>query len=483
MGKMKLPSRKKRRIDELPAPKPTKVRLRTRLKRWVRDLSLRKTYVLYMLVGMVVSLLVCMLVMGLVDSWRTEHIYMRYAAMTVRYEVPKGGSVEATSENLRYMSFVIRDADGEPVNEFQIDESRQECYVSEFYDEDVEGWPIYSDELSEEWAPSIRQLTVETRYSEADSVLDVALGILESLIIPGSFIVGAILCSMLFYRNKLRQPLNILGEAAARIARDDLDFHVSYDRDDEMGRLCGAFESMRDSLEQNNRRLWRSMEERKRLNAAFAHDLRTPLTVLKGYADMMMKFAPDERCPRGKLTATAKTMARHVLRIEGYVNSMSDIQRLEDLPCNPEPLNAQEFIEQTRDAMRMLCDERDRLLDFRAGPMQSLTLDRALVAQVWENLLRNALRFSANCVRVECSQVDGRFLLCVSNDGRPFTQEELRRASDAYYSSDDRDGEAHFGLGLHICKVICEKHGGWLQLENHPMYGATVIAGFRATFE
>lgn len=479
MGKVRLPFRKKRRIDELPMPKPPKRRLRTR----IRNLSLRKTYVLYMLLGMCVSLLLCAAIAGVADSWRQEHIYLRYAAMAIRYEVPEGGSVEAVSENMRYMTFMIRDAGGEIVNEFQIDGSEQECYVSGFYDDDVDAWPVYFDEASEEWLPPIRELTVETRYSADDSFLDMAIGIVASLSIPGCFIAGAIICSMLFYRNKLRQPLQILEEAAARIARSDLDFRVMYDREDEMGRLCDAFESMRDSLEQNNRRLWRSVEERKRLNAAFAHDLRTPLTVLKGYADMMMKFAPDEKCPRGKLTATARTMARHVLRIEGYVNSMSDIQRLEDLPCNPELLNAPEFIDQTCDAMRMLCDEKDKLLDFRAEPMLHLRLDRALVARVWENLLRNALRFSSNCVRVECRREGPLFLMSVSNDGRPFTQEELRRAADAYYSSDNRDGEAHFGLGLHICKIICEKHGGGLQLENHPMYGATVIASFRADSE
>ena len=70
----------------------------------------------------------------------------------------------------------------------------------------------------------------------------------------------------------------------SKIAQNDLDFHVESPSSDEMGQLCQSFETMRASLEANSRALWDAVEERKRLNAAFSHDLRTPLTVLQGYS-------------------------------------------------------------------------------------------------------------------------------------------------------------------------------------------------------
>ena len=230
---------------------------------------------------------------------------------------------------------MIRDAQNLVLEEFTVDEYTEEYIVTEFYasveapDDAVE---LPAEERFSADGNRPKRIMVKMMYSEQDQMIDFLCGMLGFLCIPVFFIGGAIMSSALFYRNKLRQPLKLLNDAAARIAEDDLDFALQYDRMDEMGRLCMAFESMRASLAENNRKLWRSVEERKRLNAAFAHDLRTPLTVLKGYADMMIKFAPDENCPRGKLVATARTMSRHVLRIEGYVNSMSDIQRLEDLP-------------------------------------------------------------------------------------------------------------------------------------------------------
>lgn len=87
--------------------------------------------------------------------------------------------------------------------------------------------------------------------------------------------------ALFFTEAKLETPLCILTTSANRIAENDLDFSIVYDKDDEMGLLCKAFEKMRSALESNNREMWRQMNERKKLNAAFSHDLRTPLTVTK----------------------------------------------------------------------------------------------------------------------------------------------------------------------------------------------------------
>ena len=91
----------------------------------------------------------------------------------------------------------------------------------------------------------------------------------------------------LFYRRRLRTPLGILEDSAAAIRGNDLDFRIAYDSRDEMGRLCQSFEEMRQELVCNKENMWKLVDRQKELNAAFAHDLRTPLTVLKGYTDFL----------------------------------------------------------------------------------------------------------------------------------------------------------------------------------------------------
>ena len=83
-----------------------------------------------------------------------------------------------------------------------------------------------------------------------------------------TYLVCFILAGFVFYRSKIRKPLMLLTASAGRIAENDLDFSIAYDRNDELGLLCKAFEKMRSALESNNREMWRQMNERKKLNAA-----------------------------------------------------------------------------------------------------------------------------------------------------------------------------------------------------------------------
>lgn len=99
-------------------------------------------------------------------------------------------------------------------------------------------------------------------------------------------------------------------EASGKISRNDLNFSIEYDSKDELGKLCNSFEIMRTTLAENFSDMWRQVEERRQLNAAFAHDLRTPLTVLKGY-DEMLKASDDP-----KTRDTAAPMEKHILRME-----------------------------------------------------------------------------------------------------------------------------------------------------------------------
>lgn len=124
-------------------------------------------------------------------------------------------------------------------------------------------------------------------YSPEDKQKIDFLNMLGFWCVPVYVGIAVAIAVALLYHKKMKKPLAILEEASGKIAENDLDFSIAYEGKDEMGRLCGSFEKMRGALLANNRLMWQQMEQRKRLNAAFAHDLRTPLTVLKGHLEMM----------------------------------------------------------------------------------------------------------------------------------------------------------------------------------------------------
>ena len=116
-----------------------------------------------------------------------------------------------------------------------------------------------------------------------------------------------------------------------------------YKKEDEMGKLCVSFEKMRQALQENNEEMWRQMEERGRLNAAFSHDLRTPLTVLKGHAGMLLSGLPRGELTEEEVLEEVRVMSQHIDRLEGYVEAMAQLRRLEDVEVRECDLPVEEF--------------------------------------------------------------------------------------------------------------------------------------------
>ena len=290
------------------------------------------------------------------------------------------------------------------------------------------------------------------------------------------FLLAAVL---LFYHTKLRRPLALLSEASAKIADNDFAFSLAYAGHDEMAELCGAFEKMRTALEESNRRMHQMIQERKQLNDAYAHDLRTPVAVLKGYTDTLEEYLPTGQLSPEKVLETVHTMSAHVERLGQFVNSMNTAQKLADLTIRRESVPVEDLVSGIREATAILCVQKGIGCTVEAEIREStLSIDPAAVTQVFENLLGNALRFARSRLSVFLES-DGKILsITVSDDGRGFTEKECTTAAKPYYSAAQTEQTYHFGLGLYICHTLCEKHGGRLQLANGKSGGARVTATF-----
>jgi len=316
-------------------------------------------------------------------------------------------------------------------------------------------------------------------FTPKDRAIVAVCSIVQIWSIPFFFGSCIIASALLFYRNKLKKPIELLSAASEKIAANDLDFQLSYDSRDEMGRLCTSFEMMRQALLENNRELWRTLEERKRLNAAFSHDLRTPLTVLRGYSDFLKAYVPQGKISEQKLISTVSTMSGQIARLESYVQTMGEVQRLEDVAFAPESMLTTSFVEQFRDTARVLTQGSGRGLDFGSEvPELRVIADLSIINRVIENLFSNAIRYATDTVAVRCFYEYELLSVTVEDDGPGFTAEDIRQAPKPYYRNAAASDGTHFGLGLYICNDLCEKHGGQLKLQNNAKGGAFVTASF-----
>lgn len=338
----------------------------------------------------------------------------------------------------------------------------------------------------------------------------------QVLLIP-LWVLGCVgLTVWIFYKRELEKPLRVLADASEKIRENCLDFQLEPVRPNELGQLRDSFEKMRAALYQNNQAAWRQLEERKRLNSAFAHDMRTPITVLKGYGEMLERYVPEEKISREKLLEILGMMNGQIHRLENYTQKMSSLQKLEDLEPELRPVEAArldgklravcEALEErdraARDAQeekrRNVCEAQEEKcrnvcdaqrpegtspvrIDYTFRGEGTLLLDEALVLEVFENLVSNGLRYAKEALTVtvcargaeplqegETAGTAGILEIRAEDDGPGFSDEALLHGTDPFYREEGTGAQNHFGLGLYICRLICEKCGGRLMLENWP---------------
>lgn len=352
----------------------------------------------------------------------------------------------------------------------------------------AEGIGIIVDEQSEQVV--VKQMQAGSAGEEMVAEILSAVQIILPIVI---YICALFLSASMFYRLKLREPIEALTKGAERIIDNDLDFEMKAGSEDELGQLCTAFETMRQTLLANNRELWRQAEERRRLNAAFAHDLRNPVTVLKGSVKLAKNTVADDvadaeqqresreqeehrkqkeqRKQREQLAKHLQRIEDYTNRIEQYVETMSSIQKLEEIAVQREVTEWDSLLSELENMMHLIGADSQKEIHFQTTELvekseKDILLDKSILFQIAENLVANAMRFATNVITIHCNIEDGNLLFTVSDDGCGFPDSLLQKGIQPFQKG--REEAEHFGMGLYICALLCEKHDGTLSIQNKP---------------
>ncbi len=296
-----------------------------------------------------------------------------------------------------------------------------------------------------------------------------AMGILPAVYA----LAGTVLCALWFYRKRLAPAISVLDDATRHISEQDLDFTVECPVHNELGRLCGSFEKMRRALCDNNRKLWRTMEERRTMQASVAHDLRNPLAIMEGTVEHIRALAPTGELTGDKLDAALETVAVTAKRMERYTDYIRDLAALEDTEITTTEAALPDFLREAAEGVRVLAEPKNLTVSVSYDvPEGVIELDREIFYRVLENVFSNAVRYAQS--RIELAfELRGETLFAkITDDGPGFSPEMLKKKSSLYYS-EDASGE-HMGLGLATGKILCGLHGGGLRIMNRPEGGAVV---------
>ena len=293
------------------------------------------------------------------------------------------------------------------------------------------------------------------------------------------FFLSTILAASLFYRWKMKTPLSLLNNSIININDKNLDFSIQYDVKDEMGELIRAFESMRNELLSSFTAQWRAQEDRKLLNAAFAHDIRTPLTVLKGQVDVLLRNVKMDRANQETVIDTLNLLARHIGFIENHTDHMSTLQRLEEIHIYKKEIEWSNFWPIMQKSLEQLAATGGKNISFKCNIQRSrIHMDDAIITRILDNVITNAVRYAKASIVVSI-EISEAMVIKVYDDGPGFSARALEHALEPFYHEDTPASEYRSdGLGLFICKTLVEKHGGSIVLANGLLGGGEVTVSF-----
>lgn len=233
----------------------------------------------------------------------------------------------------------------------------------------------------------------------------------------------------------------------------------------EFTRLAKTFDQMFTRLEQ-------SFEAEKQFTSDASHELRTPISVIKGACEYALKYdeTPEER------QETLSMIHRQAVKMSGLVAQLLSMTRLEQgtEKANFEKINLTELT-------KAICTEQayaDRNVYFEAKNEISAFVDTTLITRLIQNLIDNAVKYGKTDghVWVTLTENEHEIQLSVKDDGIGIPKEEQGKIWQRFYQVDSsRTGDNGTGLGLSMVQKIAEIHGGYMSLESEPLKGSSFV--------
>ena len=284
---------------------------------------------------------------------------------------------------------------------------------------------------------------------------------------------GILFCGFTFYKKKLEAPIGLLMSATDEISAQNLDFEISYPVGDELGRLCDSFEQMRQALQQNHKKMWEMLEERKNLQASVAHDLRNPIAIINGHAEYMQLNLPQGNLDDEKILSIAGNIEQAAKRLTSYTESIRTLNHLEELEVERKQIDFEQLYQDMISDLQMLAEPYDIYIEAKNDIHgKSISLDPQVLYRILENLVSNAVRFAKRKVCLSFISSQNILSVIVTDDGNGFS-DKILQAKCKHIISEHSD-DTHSGMGLMICRILCQKHGGTLTISNSEAGGAVV---------
>ena len=269
------------------------------------------------------------------------------------------------------------------------------------------------------------------------------------------------------------RPLKQMNEVATQIADGSYGVRIPGNSKDEIGELAESFNTMADAIEKNIQELERNATQKESFVANFAHELKTPLTSIIGYADTLYQRELDEE----QMKIAARYILDEGLRLEALSTKLLELIVLgrRDFPL--EQMEIRATLNQIMDSIRPVLQEKEvkAILELEVA---EVLIEYDLFKTLFLNIIDNAIKAEAKEVRINGRKSflsDASYTIVIGDNGHGIPESELSRITEEFYMVDkSRKRTAGAGLGLSLASKIAEIHGSKLQFKSIVDLGTSV---------
>lgn len=271
----------------------------------------------------------------------------------------------------------------------------------------------------------------------------------------------------------MTRPIQNLSQVAGNIASGDYSKRSHYKAADEIGELAASFNQMADKLVQQMQEKELEAKQKEDFTAAFAHELKTPLTSIIGYADMLSTISLSEE---ERLEATLY-IYRQGKRLESLSHKLLELVSTEKQQVQYKPVSTKSLEENIRTTMRPIFKNK--------GIKGKITMEKGtiygdyeLLLSLFYNILDNGIKAveTGGFILLKGSKLENGYEIKVVDNGRGIPKQEIERITEAFYMVDKSRSrkEGGAGIGMALCKQIITLHKGSMKIDSNPGEGTVV---------
>ena len=284
-----------------------------------------------------------------------------------------------------------------------------------------------------------------------------------------------ILLPSISFGKKMKRKMKPVMDAVERIKNQDLEYEVPYSGVKEIDDCLLSIEEMRNALKDSLKRQWTTEQEKGRQMSALAHDIKTPLTVIRGNAELLSETEMTEEQEK-----YIDYIASSALQIQNYVQTLIEVTKSVDgYQYRFEKVRTEDILGGIRKQTLGLSEVYELKINWEEQYISktvSVVYDQVVRAVM--NIIKNAAEHTpkGQTINIYIKEQNGELTFTVEDTGSGFTKEALLHGTDQFFMDDtSRSGGAHYGIGLFSAKSIAEKHGGRILLTNSEETGGAKV--------